>query len=218
MLPRIPEPLLDVYRPLSLWESFYLRTRWRLCPFDLLESTLPRKGRILDFGCGYGILTNLLALRSPDRELVGIDLNRDRIGVAARSVAGRRNIRFHLGDVETLDPEPFDAVVMTDVLHHIDDLHVEILLKKIRQCLRSQGILAIQDVGRRPFWKFAVTYTIDAFLNPTRRLWYRSVPRLRNLLTASALRPERVIPVDKDLPLADVLFLCRKDPREVRTQ
>lgn len=211
MLPRIPEPLLDVYRPLSPWESFYLRTRWRLCPFELLESALPRKGRILDFGCGYGLLTNLLALRSPHRDLVGIDLNKDRIGVAARSVANRRNVRFHLGDVETLDPEPFDAVVMTDVLHHIDDVHVEILLKKVRQCLQKEGTLAILDVDRRPFWKFCVTYSIDALLNPTRRLWYRSVPRLQNLLRASALRLERVIPVDKDLPLADVLLLCRKD-------
>jgi len=212
MLPRIPESLLDLYRPLSRWESFYLRTRWRLCPFDLLESVLPREGRILDFGCGYGMLSNLLALRSPRREVVGIDLNRDRIGVAARSVAERKNVRFHLGDVETLDPEPFDAVVMTDVLHHIDDPQVEILLKKVRQCLRNEGILAVQDVGRRPFWKFCLTYTIDALLNPTRGLWYRSVPRLEELLKAAAIRPEKVIPVDKNLPLADVLLLCRKDP------
>jgi 2-polyprenyl-6-hydroxyphenyl methylase/3-demethylubiquinone-9 3-methyltransferase len=215
MLPGIPQSLLELYRPLSLWESFYLRTRWRLCPFDLLESALPRQGRILDFGCGYGLLSNLLALRSPGRDLVGIDLNRDRISVAARSVAGRKNVRFHLGDVGTLDPEPFDAVVMTDVLHHIDDRHVEILLKKIHQCLRSEGILAVQDVGRRPFWKFLTTYAVDRILNPTRGLWYRSIPRLQRLLKASALRTERVVPVDKNLPLADVLLLCRKDMREI---
>jgi hypothetical protein len=116
MLPRISEPLLDVYRPLSLWESFYLRTRRRLCPFELLESTLPYEGRIPDLWCGYGIFTALLALRSPYRDLADIDPNKDRIGVAGPSVAARRKVLFHPSDVETPDQAPFDAMVMTDGL------------------------------------------------------------------------------------------------------
>jgi 2-polyprenyl-3-methyl-5-hydroxy-6-metoxy-1,4-benzoquinol methylase len=211
MLPRIPPPLLDLYGPLSPWESFYLRTRWRLCPFELLESLLPRKGRILDFGCGYGLLSNLLALRGPDRFLTGIDLNAKRIAVASRSAGNRLNVTFLLGNVESLNPEPFDAAVMTDVLHHIRDDRLEVLLRKIHACLGKDGILAVLDVDRTPFWKFCVTYSIDRLLNLTDRLWYRPVLSMLDLLERSGFQVEEVIRADRDLPLADILVLCRRD-------
>jgi SAM-dependent methyltransferase len=210
VLRSIPPSILDLYRPLSPGEAFYLKTRWRLCPFELIESCLPRKGRVLDFGCGYGMLGNFLAEKSRDRTVVGVDLNPKRIGVARRSVGVRTNIRFHLGDVASLDPSPFDAVVMTDVLHHIEDRKVMLLLKKVHACMDEAGLLAVLDVDRRPFWKFLITYAIDSLLNPTDRLWYRPVSRLERILAASGLQVERVIPADDGLPLADVLLLCRK--------
>ncbi len=212
MLRSIPPSILDLYRPVSRWESFYLKTRWRLCPFELIDSVIPVQGRILDFGCGYGMLSNLLAVRSPERTVVGVDLNPKRIGVACRTVAGRKNIHFHLGDVERLAPSPFDAVVMTDVLHHIQDDHAAVLLGKIYKCLDKNGILVILDVDRKPFWKFCVTYGIDSLLNPTDPLWYRSLSRIQETLTAAGLKVEKVIRADRGLPLADVLLLCRKSP------
>ena len=217
VLRSIPNSIFNLYKPVSRWESFYLRTRWRLCPFELIESSLPSRGRILDFGCGYGMLSNLLAERSPERTVVGVDLNPKRLGVALRSVADRKNIHFHLGDVEGLNPSPFAAAVMTDVLHHIRDDQVDILLRKVYRCLDQDGLLAILDVDRTPFWKFCVTFTIDSLLNPTDRLWYRPLRRIQEMLKSAGLKTEKVIPADHGLPLADVLLLCRKnrdpDPR-----
>lgn len=210
MLRSIPPSVLDLYRPLSRWESFYLRTRWRLCPFELIESCIPRKGRILDFGCGYGMLGNFLAVKSPARTVVGVDLNPDRVAVAQRTVGARKNVRFHLGDVESLATSPFDGAVMTDVLHHIEDRGVEILLRKVCTCIGESGLLAVLDVDRRPFWKFCTTYAIDSLLNPTDRLHYRPVRRIEEMLENSGMQVERVIPADGGLPLADVLLLCRK--------
>lgn len=210
MVEKIPPPILMLYEPLSLSDAFYLRMRWRLCPFELLESCVPAKGRILDFGCGYGILSNLLAERSKERTVIGIDLNPQRIAVARRSLAGRSNIDFRLGDVESLDPSPFDAVVMTDVLHHLDDREASILLGKVHKCLRTGGLFALLDVDRTPFWKFCVTYAIDTFLNPNDRLWYRPLHRIQKVLEESGLRTVKVIRAHKGLPLADVLLLVRK--------
>lgn len=215
MLRSIPPSILDLYKPVSRWESFYLKTRWRLCPFELIESCIPRKGRVLDFGCGYGMLGNFLAERSPERTVVGVDLNSMRIGVARRSVRERTNIRFHLGDVESLATSPFDAAVMTDVLHHIEDQKVEILLRKVCTCLGESGLLAVLDVDRKPFWKFCITYAIDSLLNPTDRLYYRPVRRIEEILMGAGMQVERVIPADEGLPLADVLLLCRKKRPDV---
>ena len=211
MLSRIPLQLLERYRPLSTWESFYLRTRWRLCPFETVESHVPRKGRILDFGCGYGMLSNFLALKSPDRQVLGIDLNEARIEVANRSSKGHPEVSFQLGDVRDFQGIPFDAVVMTDVLHHIDEDNVRVLLRIIRSCLSDHGTLVVLDVDRSPLRKFYTTYLIDRLLNLTRSLHYRSRGLLMLLLGRSGFRVHRVVPADPGLPLSDVIYLCRKE-------
>jgi len=211
VLSRIPLDLLERYKPLSAWESFYLRTRWRLCPFETVESHVPRKGSVLDFGCGYGMLSNFLALKGPDRQVLGIDLNKARIEVAVRSSQGHPEVSFQLGDVRDFQGIPFDAVVMTDVLHHIDEDHVRVLLRIIRSCLSDDGTLVVLDVDRTPLRKFYTTYLIDRLLNLTRSLHYRSRPLLTLLLSQSGFWVQRVVPADQDLPLSDVIYLCKKD-------
>lgn len=211
MLSRIPIRLLERYRPLSTWESFYLRTRWRLCPFELVESHVPKKGRILDFGCGYGMLSHFLSLKSADRQILGIDLNRVRIEVAKRSSIGHTEVSFQLGDVRDFQGIPFDAVVMTDVLHHIDDDDVRVLLRIIRSCLSDHGTLVVLDVDRSPLRKFFTTYLIDRLLNLTRPLHYRSRDLLMLLLGQSGFWTRQVVPADRGLPLSDLIYLCRKD-------
>jgi len=215
MLSRIPTQLLERYRPLSTWETFYLRTRWRLCPFELVESHVPQKGRILDFGCGYGMLSNFLALKSPERRVLGIDLNRARIEVAERSSKEHPAVSFQLGDVRDFQGIPFDAVVMTDVLHHIDDDNVRVLLRIIRSCLSDHGTLVVLDVDRSPLRKFCTTYLIDRLLNLTRSLHYRSRDLLILLLGQSGFQVQEVVCADRDLPLSDVIYLCGKK-RETR--
>jgi 2-polyprenyl-3-methyl-5-hydroxy-6-metoxy-1,4-benzoquinol methylase len=210
MLSRIPLQLLERYRPYSTWESFYLRTRWRLCPFEIIESHVPRKGRILDFGCGYGMLSNFLALKSPDRQVLGIDLNRARIEVARRSSKWHPEVSFQLGDVRDFQGIPFDAVVMTDVLHHIDDANVRVLLRIIHSCLSAQGTLVVLDVDRSPLRKFYTTYLIDRLLNLSRSLHYRSRDLLMRLLDQTGFRVHRALSADRGLPLSDVIYLCKK--------
>jgi 2-polyprenyl-3-methyl-5-hydroxy-6-metoxy-1,4-benzoquinol methylase len=210
VLSRIPPRLLDRYRPLSTWESFYLRTRWRLCPFEAVESHVPRKGRILDFGCGYGMLSNFLALKSPDRQVLGTDLNKARIEVAKRSSKGHPEVCFQLGDVRDFQGIPFDAVVMTDVLHHIDDDNVRVLLQIIRSCLSDQGTLVVLDVDRSPIRKFYITYLIDRLLNLNRSLHYRSRDLLMCLLAQTGFCVHHALPSDRGLPLSDVIYLCKK--------
>ncbi len=209
MLPKIPHSVLALYRPLSFEECFYLRTRWRLCPYDRVEALLPRASRILDFGCGYGMLANLAALKDPSRYVVGVDFNPHRLRVARRSIKSRGNIRFFHGSLDDIGGGPYDAVVMTDVLHHIDDAGVKALLDRMKSSLSPGGYLVILDVDKKPFWKFFITYLIDRFLNLTSPLHYRSRQEMGNLLGPAPLSIESIIPVHQGLPLADIIFLCR---------
>jgi len=210
MLPKIPPYLFDVYRPVSTWESFYLRTRWRLCPYELVVSLLPEKGIILDLGCGYGMLANLLALKSTARSVVGIDLNRERIRVAQRTVKNRENIAFHWGDIESLNTGKYDAIVMTDVLHHIGEPHITTLLKRASSLLHSTGMLIILDVDKKPIWKYSVAHAIDKSLNPKARLHYHSAGEMGQMLERHSITVEKIISAHRGLPLSDIIYLCTK--------
>lgn len=78
--------------------------------------------RILDAGCGRGDYSVYLAQRFPEAEVVGVDVDAERVAVcqAAADRMGLSNIRYRVEDLTRLDPrEPFDLIVSVDVLEHI---------------------------------------------------------------------------------------------------
>src|SRR3989338_9125932 len=114
-----PKQLIDLYRDGFLFDAMYVYARWYTNDFEYLETVVPKKGRILDIGCGYGLFSNYLALRSRDRVVIGADLSTKRIRAAKKSVRGRTNIHFELEDANNLTTEKYDAMLMTDFLHHV---------------------------------------------------------------------------------------------------
>ena len=120
MLSRIPSQLFRFYSGQGLKVALYAYLRWRLCPFEEIESHIPKEGKIIDVGCGYGLLANFLTLRSSKRDVTGIDLSVRRIGAAQETTDSRKNIHFKLINVLDLELREPDAVVMSDFLHHID--------------------------------------------------------------------------------------------------
>ena len=75
--------------------------------------------RVLDFGCGVGILTTFYARQFPDREFVGLDRSAVALAVAQQKAGelGLANVRFDCVDAET---EPlsggYDLIVATHAL------------------------------------------------------------------------------------------------------
>jgi 2-polyprenyl-3-methyl-5-hydroxy-6-metoxy-1,4-benzoquinol methylase len=121
-LPRGRE-LHDLYRAMS--DEGYIReaegrrrnARWLL---DLLAEHVPG-GRLLEVGCGYGLLLD--EARRRGYEVEGVELSaeavryaRERLGLPVREMA--------LEDATleaAADGERYDAVVAVDVLEHLDD-------------------------------------------------------------------------------------------------
>ncbi|MEM1378403.1 MAG: magnesium protoporphyrin IX methyltransferase [Pseudomonadota bacterium] len=89
-----------------------------------LVSRLPQDlsgWRILDAGCGSGVLAHALAARGAD--VVGIDLSPQMISFAADKYAGQPlqgSLTFKAGDMLGFDDGHFDAVVAMDSLIHYD--------------------------------------------------------------------------------------------------
>jgi SAM-dependent methyltransferase len=99
--------------------------------------------RLLDVGCGTGLLLARLIGRSPFRELTGVDLSP---GMVARA-RGRlpASVRLLVGDAETL-PFPagsFDVIVSVSSFHYWPSPARG--LEELRRVLRPGGHLILTD-------------------------------------------------------------------------
>lgn len=112
------------------------------------ELNLSKGDRVLDMGCGTGILTKYIAdIVGPDGVAVGVDPDAARIEIAVEKYEKSRNLRFHIGDSDAgfpHDDEPYyDAHVSTSVFHWIPNDQKKIYIQKAYKCLKSGGKLAI---------------------------------------------------------------------------
>lgn len=108
----------------------------------LLE--LANQGRVLDVGCGGGLLTRQFAPLSS--KVVGIDPDAPSIELA-RSETTAENVDYVLGDVLTSDFEPasFDLVVSVATLHHFD---AEQGLLRFAALTKPGGHVGVIGIGR----------------------------------------------------------------------
>lgn len=119
---------------------------------------------VLDVGCGPGSLFPYLA----DVRYTGIDLNARSIE-HARRVYGDRG-RFLVGDVAGGLPDdcpPFDLIIVSALLHHLDDAQAQTLFSRLAGLLRPDGRIVTIDNVWLPKQHFLATVAnrMDSGLN-----------------------------------------------------
>lgn len=111
-----------------------------------------RPVRVLDAGCGDGLITLALAKRHPGWTIVGMDLSAELLA-GARERAGNRglaNVSFLETDLtKTLPEDGFDAVMALECLSEIPDDRAAIAA--IAAAARPGGLLVVQVPDRD--WK-----------------------------------------------------------------
>ncbi|MHB8748868.1 MAG: class I SAM-dependent methyltransferase [Aggregatilineales bacterium] len=127
--------------------------RWRVCPFQAIAAHVPAHGVIVDFGCGHGLFTQLLARQSPHRDLIGVDLDAHKIAIAQQLTATLPNLRFIVGDVAAADIPLVQAVIILDVFYLVPFDAQERLLAACAQKLAPAGVIILKDMAERPRWK-----------------------------------------------------------------
>ncbi len=106
---------------------------------------IPRGARVLDVGCGDGLLARRITQERPDLNIVGID-------VLPRSETYIEVALFD-GKVIPFETDSFDVVMLVDVLHHTDDPMI-LLREAVRVARRTlvvkdhtrEGLLAEQTL------------------------------------------------------------------------
>jgi len=111
----------------------------------LADVAFPPNARVLEVGCGTGVLTRALALRPNAGTVVGVDVAPSLLGKARDLAAEMPNLTFQEADGRSLpfENETFDVAVFYTTLSHVPG--PERALAEAFRVLRPMGRLAAFD-------------------------------------------------------------------------
>ena len=135
---------------------------------------------ILDIGCGTGNYTDFFQklTKAEGWRIYGIDSAEGMIEKARKK---NSHIIFQEGKAENLlwAPDFFDFIYMTDVIHHIPDIHR--MFREIQRVLNSQGKVCIVTQSHRQI----EARPIARFFPGTIRVDRERYPRIHEILDAA---------------------------------
>ena len=137
----------DDRHPIALLRA---ETKTRLAYIEQVLGGAGREGaRILDLGCGGGLIAIPLAARGYD--VKGIDTSENSLAVARRHVPEGVKISFAPDDVYHLREESsaYDVVLMMDLLEHLEDRQAAIA--QAGRVLKPGGLLIFHTFNRNVF-------------------------------------------------------------------
>jgi 2-polyprenyl-3-methyl-5-hydroxy-6-metoxy-1,4-benzoquinol methylase len=124
--------------------------------------------RVLDLGCGRGLIMTRLAELYPKSRFTGMDLSPEAIAYARgeSSKKALNNINFIAIDLsnfdETAQPESFDFITTFDAIH--DQAKPLSVLKGIHRALKTGGIYLMQDISGSSQVHKNIAHPIGTFL------------------------------------------------------
>jgi SAM-dependent methyltransferase len=96
---------------------------------------------IVEIGCGTGLFTEKFV--QTGAQVMANDISSDLLAIAETKEISRERVRFIAGRFEDWEiAGPFDAIIGSSVLHHLD---VKATLAKIRKLLKPGGIMVFAE-------------------------------------------------------------------------
>lgn len=99
-----------------------------------------RKGKILDFGCGIGKLSGLMAAAYPQSQVTGYDVSSKSIELARKEWEGMGNLSF---GSHVAGGRAYDLITAANVFHHIRPNDRRQVLTMLLRILGHAGVLVI---------------------------------------------------------------------------
>ncbi len=194
----------------------------------LKHKLLPSQGRLLDLGCGQGILLSLLLTAREFAEqgqwpetwpkppaglqLHGFERRPNMIRAARLALADQAVIDST--DLRTSPLPACRAVVLLDVLHYMSAEEQRDLLQKVALALEPGGVLLMREGDAGAGLSYGFTFVAEhlaALLRCQFRqgFHFRSQREWVNLLKRLGFFVE-TLPMDEGTPFANVLYVARR--------
>lgn len=121
--------------------------------------------KVLDFGCGTGMLTSLIKEKRPLSYVVGYDNSKEMLEIA--QTYGDSNVKF----TNVFPTEHFDTIILSGVLHEVFSYEngmssVIELLKKLKDLLYENGKIIVREcllVDKKEKLQARFTNQLDGF-------------------------------------------------------
>jgi ubiquinone/menaquinone biosynthesis C-methylase UbiE len=154
VIPRVLEPeVMDTAEEAGDYDAMdHIAVNTAFCEdFLAFRGRAGGRGRVLDVGTGTARIPVLICQRDPSVRVVGIDLSREMLAIAAKNVdaAGfTAQISVELQDAKHLDATDgaYDAVISNTILHHVPE--PEAVLSEMWRVVARGGALFVRDLAR----------------------------------------------------------------------
>ncbi|MBI04555.1 MAG: bifunctional 3-demethylubiquinol 3-O-methyltransferase/2-polyprenyl-6-hydroxyphenol methylase [Pelagibacteraceae bacterium] len=115
----------------------------------IIDQYKPKKiknSKILDIGCGGGLITESLAMKGGI--VTGIDFVKNNIKIAKKhAFINNLKINYIYEDIQKLNhKKKYNLIIIFEVLEHLENW--EMLVKKIKKLLLKDGLLIISTINR----------------------------------------------------------------------
>lgn len=170
---------------------------------------IPKKGVLVEVGCGSGIIANYLSLKLPEIKIIGLDIDKKKIKIAQKTVKNRNNVEFFFQDAVKNIPS-CSTVIMSDFLHHLPYEKHEICLKTAFNALDNNGVLIIIEVDStsKSTWRYKLGLCAEIVLYPfSERANWRPPDELKRMLRDIGFV---VTIIKRKGILARAIFVCKK--------
>jgi SAM-dependent methyltransferase len=167
--------------------------------------------RVLDLGCGQGLLASLLIATGSGCRVHGIELMPKDARRAATALGNAA--RIVCGDIRSEDFGHADTAVILDVLHYIDYDEQDRVLQRLRTALQPGGQLLLRVGDADAGLPFKLSNWVDHVVTFVRghrlsRLYCRPLGQWREALASLGFRVE-VVPLSHGTPFANVMLKAR---------
>jgi 2-polyprenyl-3-methyl-5-hydroxy-6-metoxy-1,4-benzoquinol methylase len=191
-----------------------------IVPFGAVALAVPRGGRLLEIGCGEGLVIERVLAKA--EEIWGVDRDARKIDAARARLAAATHVRLECADAFAfLAAEPagaFDTVLLVDTLSAFAVADQKRLLQAAIAALRPGGTLIVKAIDAAPRWKAALSRAVSGAvfrglrmsLSENQRFTYLPCGELRAILEETgAVVTIRQLHREHCHPIPHVLVVAR---------